>query len=103
MAKSSARSSSAFSGDNNSFAASVRRAQSIKAILPNPILLSYPPIIRFIPAHGIKQKLPIIRAAIMERLAIDDFTRKFAGELRYERLQRCGIALVCQPIALERT
>ena len=34
-------------------------------------------IVRFIPADGIQNKLPVVRAAIMQRLAADDIVRDF--------------------------
>jgi hypothetical protein len=75
---------------------------SLQRILPDPVAFSpifqtvfgqhnLPAVVRFIPADGIEQKLSIIRAAIMERLAADDVVRQFFDELRHERVEGFGI------------
>ena len=86
---------------------------SLQRILPDPIAFfpvfrtiflerNLPAVIRFIPTDGIKQEFPIIRAAIMQRLAADDVVREFLDELRHESVERFRIFAVCEVIPFER-
>ena len=59
-------------------------------------------VVRFIPADGVEQKFPILRAAIMQRLAADDVVRKFFHELRNECVELFGIFAVRELVTFQR-
>jgi len=65
-----------------------------QAALPESDLAA---VVRSIPADGIQQEFPAW-AAIVQWLAVDDVVRNFFNELRRQRVERCGIFALRQPV-----
>src|ERR1035441_9442338 len=59
-------------------------------------------VVCFIPPDRVEDKLAVVRAAVFERLAVDDVARQLLDKLRCERIERFRELAVRQPESLHR-